>query len=27
VFVLLIIAYVSGLDVLFGWIIIKLFGN
>ncbi|MDO4413422.1 preprotein translocase subunit SecE [Cutibacterium sp.] len=27
IFVLLIIAYVSGLDVLFGWIIIKLFGN
>ena len=27
VFVLLIIAYVSSLDVLFGWIVIKLFGN
>ncbi|MSS46138.1 preprotein translocase subunit SecE [Cutibacterium sp. WCA-380-WT-3A] len=27
VFVLLIIAYVSGLDVVFGWLVIKLFGN
>lgn len=27
VFVLLIIAYVSGLDVLFGWVILKLFGH
>ena len=27
VFVLLIIAYVSGLDVVFGWVVIKLFGH
>jgi preprotein translocase subunit SecE len=26
-FVLLIIAYVSGLDVVFGWVVIKLFGH